>query len=241
MAVAGRQVWRVHTAAVRWRWPGAEFEFEGGGETFLLLGDKDHSRFWTLWPSVFLCALLINCFNSIIDWRILFIIIILVSKVDVSRIVQDAKLSSRVVGVCRARRRAGTCPKHLVPVFNKKCENFGIENGARFKNNFPKVSSKIPTHTITHTHTHRMICRTDAGWLSLVAGFVDTWHVPEAASARSKSRKKVLPNQQGRYYANSQEISFPYYRAPKRKKDKRLSWSKERERERLAAGSLIDF
>jgi len=33
---------------------------------------------------------------------------------------------------------------------------------------------------------------------SLVAGLVDTWHVPEAA--RSKSRKKVLPNQLGRYY-----------------------------------------
>ena len=39
---------------------------------------------------------------------------------------------------------------------------------------------------------------------SLVAGIVDTWHVPEAA--RTKSRKKVLPNQLGRYYDNIRNI-----------------------------------
>ena len=38
---------------------------------------------------------------------------------------------------------------------------------------------------------------------SLVAGLAATWkHVPEAATVRTKSRKKVLPNQLGRYYDN---------------------------------------
>lgn len=36
---------------------------------------------------------------------------------------------------------------------------------------------------------------------SLVAGLAATWkHVPEAETGKSKSRKKVLPNQLGRYY-----------------------------------------